>query len=214
MSDSVVPTQSEKPMCKHGFDRWHDFEIYDGGQTPGESPDFRGRCPGPVIATPEKWCLHSPEDSCDGDCMAVATEPETPVPDATEQMIPESLVAELLADAAQRYCPELERVEAEAYAHTRWVHDPRLRQLPASDPTPDLRERIGWALAQWIAEVSCSDDSDRFDANRGVELVLAALGEPRARPCPECAGASRDGNGNESRFPCGTCSAALKGEPK
>ena len=57
------PTPSEKPMCKHGFDRWHDFEIYDGGQTPGESPDFRGRCPGPVIAT----------------------EPETPVPEVADE---------------------------------------------------------------------------------------------------------------------------------
>jgi len=53
-------------------------------------------------------------------------------------------------------------------------------QSTASDPTPELRERIGWALAQWIAEVTISDDSDRFDVNRGVELVLSALkGEPK-----------------------------------
>ena len=42
--------------------------------------------------------------------------------------VPASLVAELIADAAQRYCPELERVEAEAYANSRWVHDKRLAE--------------------------------------------------------------------------------------
>ena len=99
----------------------------------------------PVIATPEK-CLdcghqtpHADElvyceiAGCNCDRTSVATEPETPVSEATEQMIPASLVAELLADAAQRYCPELERVEAEAYANSRWTHDARLRFLPVSE---------------------------------------------------------------------------------
>ena len=68
-----------------------------------------------------------------------------------------------------------------------------------------------------IARVLYAQDSDAgpvFYAQEyadGVDAVLVALGE---RSCPECAGASRDADGNESRFACGTCSAALKGEPK
>ena len=69
------------------------------------------------------------------------SEAQIPASEATEQMIPASLVAELLADAAQRYCPELERVEAEAYANSRWTHDARLRLLHAPAPSPEIRER-------------------------------------------------------------------------
>ena len=74
------------------------------------------------------------------------SEAQIPASEATEQMIPASLVAELLADAAQRYCPELERVEAEAYANSRWTHDARLRLLHAPAPSPELRERLRRAI--------------------------------------------------------------------
>ena len=89
----------------------------------------------------------------------------------------------------------------------------------------DLRETILSVMAQYDpngSHMNRDDYADMLDAivfalrhNRLVDdAVLTALGEPRARLCPECAGASRDANGNESRFSCGTCSAALKGEPK
>ena len=87
----------------------------------------------------------------------IATEPETPAPEVT-------------CKCATADCSHYGGIDCEACGC----------KTPASDPTPELRETIGWALAQWIAEVTISDDSDRFDANRGVELVLSALkGEPK-----------------------------------
>ena len=136
------------------------------------------------------------------------SEAQIPASEATEQMIPASLVAELLADAAQRYCPELKRVEAEAYANSRWNHDARLRLLNAFDPSPGLRERLENAVRD---NPLSTTPYFELAITKIAAAVLVALGE---RSCPECAGASRDANGNESRFSCGTCSAALKGEPK
>ena len=48
----------------------------------------------------------------------------------------------------------------------------------AADRT-ELRDRIVWALAQWIIEETVSGDRDRFDGLRGAELVLSALGEKK-----------------------------------
>ena len=45
--------------------------------------------------------------------------------------------------------------------------------------SPELRDRIVWALAQWIIEETVSGDRDRFDGLRGAELVLSALGEKK-----------------------------------
>ena len=93
----------------------------------------------------------------------------------------------------------------------------------------DLRETILSVMAQYDpngSHMNRDDYADMLDAivfalrhNRLVDdAVLAAIGARyglvKVRLCPECAGASRDANGNESRFPCGTCSAALKAEPK
>lgn len=39
---------------------------------------------------------------------------------------------DVLADAAQRYCEELERVEADAYASSRFVHDERVKRIVAA----------------------------------------------------------------------------------
>jgi len=119
----------EKPMCEHNETKVHRFTVTAANETNG------------MIAT--VWCRGP----------VIATEPETPVSEATEQMIPASLVAELLADAAQRYCPELERVEAEAYANSRWTHDARLRPSSASDPSPELRERGVTLTAEDLADL-------------------------------------------------------------
>jgi len=51
---------------------------------------------------------------------------------------------------------------------------------PSSDPSPEILEKIKWALANWIAEVTISKDSDRFDTNRGAELVIDALGDQKS----------------------------------
>ena len=127
--------------------------------------------------------MFPPGESCPG--PVIATEPETPVSEATEQMIPASLVAELLADAAQRYCPELERVEAEAYANSRWTHDARLRLLHAPAPSPEIRERaieLSRTL-RLIKRLAIEHDTEIVLGHEYVDdllLILDALkGEPK-----------------------------------
>ena len=104
------------------------------------------------------------------------SEAQIPASEATEQMIPASLVAELLADAAQRYCPELERVEAEAYANSRWTHDARLRFLPAPAPSPEIRGRLENAVRDNLLSTTPYFE---LAITKIAAAVLVVLGEPK-----------------------------------
>ena len=158
------------------------------------------------------------------------SEAQIPASEATEQMIPASLVAELLADAAQRYCPELERVEAEAYANSRWTHDARLRLLHAPAPSPEIRERaieLSRTL-RLIKRLAIEHDTEIVLGHEYVDDLLVILdalkGAPELRERLAIAMFDRDAPshimdwefyGNKERYLC-LADAVLSalGEPK
>lgn len=58
MSDSVVPTPSEKPTCEHGETEAHTYIcVWQFGSGVQDVHDW---CPGPVIATEPEKCAPDP----------------------------------------------------------------------------------------------------------------------------------------------------------
>ena len=125
MSDSVVPTPSDAPTCKHGAYEGHDDIIY----TPGGQRLIYCSGPGPVIATPEKCKIEKDSGFCDPhksyECPVIATEPDTPGFGETCENCHEPIYR----DGVYRHCDD-DKVDCTLMAE------------PASDPTPDLRETI------------------------------------------------------------------------
>ena len=67
MSESVVPTPSKQPMCKHGYDEGHD-EIRITPITPTGRRIYW--CPGPVVSTAKAfcWCFIMEDEPPAKDC--------------------------------------------------------------------------------------------------------------------------------------------------
>jgi len=187
-----MSTPSEKPTCRHGFDRGHDL-----GVTIGDGEFAVVDCPGPVIAT----------------------EPETPVPEATVTLAisdkelaairygygalkmrkhPDALAAAYTIKKMLRRKP----APSEAMCEVHLEKDGRLRisarvrpdqmyatlsalQSTASDPTPELRERSVWLkrAIKAIQDVRDSNPTAYTTVLLSVEeldAVLSALkGEPK-----------------------------------
>jgi len=182
MSDSVVPTPSKRPMCEHNETKWHDFEIYDGGQTPGESPDFRGRCPGPVIATEPETPSYIPNPSTDGQqkpCDARCGHDNHRI----------GCLNDPASEATCKWCRV--PIKQTLQGGTFWYSNSTgglsavcvTMHEPASDPTPELRERILAALyaADYGDLLNWTTDSvaGRKNMVRRLDAVLSTLGEPK-----------------------------------
>ena len=179
MSDSVVPTPSEKPTCEHGWMQSHRAVVGICDDRSGTVATFD--CPGPVISTEPETPSYIPNLSTDGQqkpCDARCGHNNhrigclnDPVPDAMCEV-------HLEKDGRLRV--------------TAWVRPDQMYatlsalQSTASDPTPELRERL-----ETIAGYHDPHDSEGtqwcracgtcFPCVTRVELdaVLDELGEPK-----------------------------------
>ena len=192
MSDSVVPTPSEKPKCG--------YELCDGPHKymtiPGRLTQYAD-CPGPVIATEPETPTVRWHKAMDHLCRQIREF-------RPGNMMSLNLIIKANVREFERLTPEDVSTEPETPEATCEVHlekDGRLRisawvrpdqmyatlsalQSPASDPTPELRERILAALyvADYGDLLNWAADSvaGRKNMVRRLDAVLAALkAEPK-----------------------------------
>ena len=188
MSDSVVPTPSEKPKCKHGFDRWHDLGVTIGG---GEFTVVD--CPGPVIATAEKSPFAAIGESMrgikhdfdspriHGRREGVSTEAQTP--DLASAKTAAEYLAEYRSDPEneREFQAALKRDSAQATVPEGEAFFARRK----CDPSPEIRERANELsrTLRLIKRLAIEHDTEIVLGHEYVDdllLILDALkGEPK-----------------------------------